>query len=71
MTPERKRLILILGHVVAAGLLVGAMFWIALAKEKSWAILMGVGAILVNRYVYVTLSDRMDGTDASSDGEGS
>ena len=71
MTSGSNRLVLILGHVVAAGLLVGAMFWIALAEEKSWAILLGAGAILVNRYVYVTLSDRMEGADAPSDGEGS
>ena len=69
MSETDHRLTLILGHVAAAGLLVGAMFWIAFAEEKSWAILLGVGAILVTRYVYVTLPDRLTSEETPEEGD--
>ncbi|MAJ47117.1 MAG: hypothetical protein CMJ57_07315 [Planctomycetaceae bacterium] len=69
MSAGDHRLTLILGHVAAAGLLVGAMFWIALAEQKSWAILLGVGAILVTRYVYVTLPERLASDDAPEEND--
>ena len=69
MSTGDHRRTLILGHVGAALLLEGAMFRIAFAEHKSWAILLGVGAILVTRYLYVTLPERLAGEDPPNEGD--
>jgi hypothetical protein len=43
------------------------MFWIALAEQKAWAILLGVLSVVVIKYVYVTLPDRLN-TESSAEG---
>ena len=47
-------------HGLAIGLILGTMFCIALLENKSWGILMGIGAIVVTKYVYVTIPARLE-----------
>lgn len=50
----------LLRHGLAMGLILGTMFWIALAEDKSWGILMGIAAILVTKWVYVTVPGQLE-----------
>ena len=69
MNASKARVIQKVGYILGPVLLVGTMFWIALAEQKSWGILMGVLAIVLIKYVYVTLPDRLN-DDSESQAEG-
>ncbi|MEE2681985.1 MAG: hypothetical protein VX641_06390 [Planctomycetota bacterium] len=59
MNAKTARNVQVVGYFLGPLLLVGTMFWIALAEQKSWGILMGVVAVVLIKYVYVTLPDRL------------
>ena len=71
MNAKTARTVQVVGYFLGPLLLVGTMFWIALAEQKSWGILMGLVAVVLIKYVYVTLPDRLndesagEGTDRS------
>ena len=67
MNVKNARLIQKIGYILGPVLLVGTMFVIALAEQKSWGILMGILAIVVIKYVYVTLPNRLN-PDSSAEG---
>ena len=67
MNIQTARRIQRVGYIIGPVLLVGTMFWIALAEQKAWAILLGVLSVVVIKYVYVTLPDRLN-TESSAEG---
>ena len=69
MNAQTARTIQRVGYLLGPGLLVGTMFWIAFAEQKSWGILMGILAIVITKYVYVTLPDRLNADPSVERGE--
>ena len=70
MTPPRARRIELIAYLLGGTLLLGAFLFLGFSGFRSLAILAALVAVVIARYLYVTLPDRLDHTDNPEDEPG-
>lgn len=70
MTKSGSRRIEVIAYLLGGALVLGAFLFLGFSGARSLAIVVALVAVVIARYLYVSLPERLDRTDNPQDGTG-
>ncbi len=70
LTKSGSRRIEVIAYLLGGALVLGAFLFLGFSGTRSLAIVVALVAVVIARYLYVSLPERLDRTDNPQDGTG-